>query len=83
MVSTKNVFAIVHHFMQCLLLNYKFTLGAAAVTNSYTERVWYVHINDLNCTGSEESLWDCPMNGIRGYSCNHNDDSAVMCQCKQ
>ena len=60
----------------------KFLLGATAMNNSFTEAVWYVHINDLNCTGTEASLWDCPMNGINDYSCNNLDDSAVICQCK-
>ena len=46
----------------------------------YTEGVWPIHINDLNCTGSEESVWECPHNGIVRYSCNHQDDASVMCQ---
>ena len=57
-------------------------LGASAIRDRYTEGAWYIHINDLNCTGTESSLWDCPMNGLKKYSCNHYDDSAVVCQCK-
>uniref|UniRef100_A0A1X7V0V9 SRCR domain-containing protein n=1 Tax=Amphimedon queenslandica TaxID=400682 RepID=A0A1X7V0V9_AMPQE len=63
----------------CRTLGYS-PYGATAIINSFTESVWYVHINDLNCTGTEESLWDCPMNGINDYSCNNQDDSAVICQ---
>ena len=51
-----------------------------ALTNSYTERTWPIHINDLNCSGSEETIWNCPHNGLISYSCNHNDDAAVSCQ---
>ena len=58
------------------------TLGASAQTNAYTEGTWYVHINDLNCTGEEESIWDCPQNGLSGYSCYHYQDASVICQCK-
>ena len=36
-------------------------------------------MNDVNCTGAEESIWDCPHNGITGYSCNHRDDASVIC----
>uniref|UniRef100_A0A1X7UMK1 SRCR domain-containing protein n=1 Tax=Amphimedon queenslandica TaxID=400682 RepID=A0A1X7UMK1_AMPQE len=54
--------------------------GASAIKNAYTEGTWYIHINDLNCTGTESSLWDCPMNGLSEYSCNHYDDAAVACQ---
>ena len=59
-----------------------FISGASAQINSYTEGTWYVHINDLNCTGEEETIWDCPQNGLSGYSCNHSQDASVICQCK-
>ena len=48
----------------------------------YAEGVWPIHINDLNCTGSEESVWECSRNGIVGYSCNLIQDASVMCQGK-
>ena len=54
--------------------------GSIAATGSYTESSKPVHINDLNCTGSEESVWECPHNGIKGYSCNHQQDASVICQ---
>ena len=56
--------------------------GASAQTNRYTEGTWDVHINDLNCTGEEEAIWDCPQNGLSRYSCNHYQDASVICQCK-
>ena len=56
--------------------------GAIAAQGSYTEGVWHVHINDLNCTGSEQRVLECPHNGIVGYSCNHRQDASVMCQGK-
>ena len=56
--------------------------GASAQRNAYTERIWYVHIKKLNCTGEEESIWDCPQNGLSRYSCNHYKDDSVICQCK-
>ena len=46
----------------------------------YTEGVWPIHINDLNCTGNEKSVWECPHNGIKGYSCYHRGDASVICQ---
>ena len=57
-------------------------VGAMAIRDRFTEGTWYIHINDLNCTGTESSLWNCPMNGLTGYSCSHYDDAAVVCQCK-
>ena len=55
-------------------------IGSIGAQGSYTESVWPIYINDLNCTGSEESVWECPHNGIEGYSCNHRQDASVMCQ---
>ena len=57
-----------------------FYAGSIAATGSYTEHLNPILINDLNCTGSEESVWECPYNGIEGYSCNHRQDASVMCQ---
>lgn len=59
-----------------------FLLGASAIKNGYNEGTWKIYINDLNCTGTESSLWDCPMNGLKDYYCYHYDDAAVACQCK-
>ena len=55
-------------------------LGADAIHGRYIESVWPIYINDLNCTGSEDSVWECPYNGIEGYSCNHHRDASVACQ---
>ena len=55
-------------------------VGSIGAHGSYTESAWPIYINDLNCTGSEESVWECPHNGIEGYSCNHRQDASVMCQ---
>ena len=38
-----------------------------------------MYMNDVNCTGVEESIWDCPHNGITGYSCYHRDDASAIC----
>ena len=59
-----------------------FFSGASAQTNAYTAGECYVHISDLNCTGEEESIWDCPQNELSGYSCYHYQDASVICQCK-
>ena len=56
-------------------------IGASALTDSFTEGNWYIHIKDLNCTGNESSIWDCPMNELTDYSCYHYDDASVICQC--
>ena len=40
-----------------------------------------MHIIDLNCTGSEQRLFDCPHNALVGiYSCGSTDDASLRCQ---
>ena len=39
-----------------------------------------VHIYDMNCTGTESSIWDCPYDNIT--QCTTSYDAAVLCQCK-
>ena len=56
-----------------------FILIGASVLAGYNEANLPVLINDLNCTGSEESVWECPHNGIVGYSCYHRGDAAMAC----
>ena len=49
----------------------------------YTERNLPIHIYDLNCTGNEESVWECPQNGIQGYFCGYNrGDARLICSGK-
>ena len=58
------------------------SIGASALKNAYTTTNLYTNINDLNCTGNESSLWDCPQNGLTDYTCSNYDDASVICQCK-
>jgi hypothetical protein len=37
-----------------------------------------IHMNNVGCTGTEQSLVDCPHS--RHHSCSHRDDAAVQCQ---
>ena len=62
----------------CYIL-YCLVLGALALTNTFTESALPIHVRDLNCSGNEESIWDCPNNGLAGYLCSHYDDAAVKC----
>ena len=59
-----------------------FFIGASALFNRFIERQWNFHIKDLNCTGDEGTIWDCPQNRLDNYNCNEYDDAAVVCQCK-
>uniref|UniRef100_A0ACB8EVV8 Uncharacterized protein n=1 Tax=Sphaerodactylus townsendi TaxID=933632 RepID=A0ACB8EVV8_9SAUR len=36
-------------------------------------------LDDVNCTGSEESLKDCKGQGPGEHNCNHGEDASVIC----
>ena len=38
-----------------------------------------IWMDDINCTGSERSLTECPRNGWRIENCDHNEDAGVLC----
>ena len=38
-----------------------------------------LHINDLNCTGNESTIEDCPSNGLSKYNCDDSHDAAISC----
>ena len=39
------------------------------------------NIIDLNCTGNESSIFECPFNGLIGYySCSNTRDANIFCQ---
>ncbi|NXX99824.1 LOX3B oxidase, partial [Centropus bengalensis] len=38
-----------------------------------------VHINEVQCLGTEKSLWSCPFKNITQEDCKHSEDAAVRC----
>jgi hypothetical protein len=42
--------------------------------------VWPNHVIDLNCTGNESSIWDCPHNRLVDRDCStYSKDGALSC----
>ena len=54
------------------------SLGSIAV-GYIRDLVVPLHINDLNCTGNEAAIEDCPSNGLPKYNCDENHDAAISC----
>lgn len=65
----------------CVLFSF-IILGAIAISNAYTEGNWYMHFKDLNCSGHEENIFDCPFDKFIDSSCSNYEDASVICQCK-
>lgn len=68
-------------FMNAIIyLSYSLLIGAIATHNHLTEAILPIAINDLNCSGSEERLLDCPHNALDFSGCHHTHDATVVCQ---
>ena len=40
-------------------------------------------LDDLDCSGSEGSLFDCPSDSsVLVHNCDHSEDAGVRCLCK-
>ena len=40
-------------------------------------------LDNLGCTGRENSLFECRHNGIGIHDCGHSEDVSISCPCKQ
>lgn len=38
-----------------------------------------IFLDNVQCTGSEESIQDCPKNNIGNHNCGHHEDVAIEC----
>ena len=61
--------------------------GAISLRGNYYNYYYYysyyspIYIYELNCTGVENSILDCPYDDSYQY-CSYYQDAAVVCQCK-
>ena len=74
------IFPFLNFVLFCYAANVPYA-GAVAGRGSYTETIWPFHIIDLNCTGIEVTVWECPHNDLfETYSCASRSDASVRCR---
>ena len=47
--------------------------------SSVVDGTGQIFLDDLQCTGSESRLVDCPHNGLGSHNCDHSQDAGVRC----
>ena len=69
--------------MANVILNYNFNFLCigSQVLSPIRERLRPVYIFDLNCTGEEDTIWECPLNGVLTHNCHYYyDDASLICE---
>lgn len=55
-------------------------VGATAFSNAYFgQRYGPIVLDNLGCSGTEQSLFNCSGNAIGVHNCGHNEDAGVRC----
>ena len=58
-------------------------IGAISGNGYYSNYDLPVHILDINCTGNESNIWECPYNGTANFlNCPSSHDAEVICRSK-
>lgn len=56
-------------------------IGAIPASGYYVSYSLPVNVVDLNCTGNESSIWNCPYNGtVNFYTCSSSHDASIICR---
>ncbi|KAK5854669.1 hypothetical protein PBY51_004844 [Eleginops maclovinus] len=62
----------------CAQLGCGYTVSVTGQGGSFPPGRGPVHRDELNCTGREESLWDCPATQEEP-DCGHKEDAGIIC----
>ena len=60
----------------------KLIQGAVGSSIVYYSSATKHNILDLNCTGNENTILDCPYNGLSNYYCSLSKDANIFCECE-
>ncbi|XP_043073398.1 T-cell differentiation antigen CD6-like isoform X2 [Puntigrus tetrazona] len=62
----------------CAQLGCGYAVSVSGHGEPYGQGTGVIHMDELNCTGKERSLWECPAI-TNGHDCGHKEDAGVVC----
>ncbi|XP_039510163.1 T-cell differentiation antigen CD6-like isoform X2 [Pimephales promelas] len=62
----------------CSQLGCGYAVSVSGQGEPYGQGTGPIHLDELNCTGIERSLWECPAL-TQGHDCGHKEDAGVVC----
>ena len=71
-------FSFVDAIVICKMLGYPSALIARSQAY-YGRGIGQIWIDQLGCTGDEDSIFDCRMNKLGDHNCKHREDAGVEC----
>ena len=55
--------------------------GAVALQRAhYGPGTGFIFLDNLQCSGNENNLFECSHNGVGEHNCNHHEDASAVCQ---
>ncbi|KAK2887320.1 hypothetical protein QQF64_013611 [Cirrhinus molitorella] len=62
----------------CSQLGCGYAVSVSGNGKPYGQGTGPIYMDELNCTGKERSLWECPA-VTNGHDCGHKEDAGVVC----
>ena len=61
------------------MITLSYTVATALSNARFGQGEGPIHLDNVKCTGEEESLLDCRHRGVGIHSCGHYEDASVIC----
>ena len=64
----------------CKMLGYG--TPSIIITENFGDGEGDINMDQVQCIGTEESIFDCDHNGCKSHNCDHNEDVGIVCNGK-